>query len=133
MDTLRCILATAQTLKLCPAVCGTKDGFKEGISEEMYACIMYCIVRHMSQHPHNTVLRDTARVSVVGLMRAGQLIRCLPSTASDPDRSYLPAVTLTPDFRQLSVVPLNEEETCGILALLPKVAQCQTLCRLYGF
>lgn len=35
-----------------------------------------------------------------------------------PAASYLPALTLTPDFRQLSVGPLIEDGTCGILAPL---------------
>lgn len=70
-------------------------------------CIVY-MVGHMSKHTHNTMLIDTARVSVVRLIL--QFRPPSSFTAQSVIRTTdLPVVTLTLDFRQLSVVPLIEE------------------------
>lgn len=82
----------------------------------------------MSKQIQNTMLIDTARLPVVRLVGFGRLLiqasilPCPSSTDCNPDHSHLPAGTLTPDFSQLSEVPLIEEGTCGILALLPNVS-----------
>lgn len=69
--------------------------------------------------------------------KVGQLFHfstsIIPDGLLQSDHWYLPVMTLTSDFPQLSVAPLFEEGTCGMLGLYPKVAQCQTLCWLYGF
>lgn len=56
-----------------------------------------------------------------------------PSAACNPDCWYLPAVTLTPDFWQLSVGPLVKEGTCGILELLPLVSDSVLALQILAF